>query len=101
MSDPMTQEQKAQAIVDQFNAIDGMTVHETSAGRVMIQSLEIGDAPNIIKARTFRATDDIIIVNPPVYRPDLNGDVEVNGKMYTYDPLGTAAEVIAIHVGAS
>lgn len=95
----MTHAERVSAIIDAFNEVDGPTVHETSFGRVQIDSIEPHENDNTIVVKVHRNDEDIIIVNPPNYRPDPNGDVEVNGVMYVFDPVGTVAEVIGKHIG--
>lgn len=40
------------------------------------------------------------VINPPALVPDPDGDVEVAGLRYRYDPLASLAEVIASNGGS-
>lgn len=98
---PMKPAEKAAAIIDAFNKAGEPQSFMTSGGRVRIIDVKQGDVAHSVSIRVGGpGTDDIVIVNPPVYRPDPQGEVVVNDRPYTYDPLGAAAEVIGMHVGA-
>lgn len=102
MTEPvkMTHAERVTAILDQWNETDGPTVHDTTKGRVQIDSIEPHENSNTIMVKVHGSDEEIIIVNPPCHRPDPNGevDVELNTK-FTFDPVGTVAEVIGMHIG--
>jgi hypothetical protein len=102
---PMTEDEKASAVLSDYagHPSDTPIDFDTSGGLVRITNVEAGAHPAevIVYIGDNLYENEIHIINPPVYRPDPTGDVEVNGVMYKYDPLGTVAEVIGMQIGGS
>lgn len=95
-----------QAILDAFSDRDGLPYH---ADGVRIERIDLftpedpkGYKGNAVKITTSTLSDDpvLVIVDPPLYVPDPNGDTVVGDQKFRRDPLAAMAGVIRM-VGGS
>lgn len=101
----MDGDERASAVLDAFGDMGEAEVRgfDTSGGPVSITNVVAGDGSNVVVVSVTSGiySQEVVIVNPPVYFPDPDGDTEVNGTMFRYDPAAAVAEAIGMHAGAN